>query len=451
MTLGQPGRNPQWPDYLSLYGFSAADIPELITLLTDETFNELDSSHLELWAPLYAWRILGQLASTEAIAPMVSGFDSLLEDDYAFDDSPIAIGMIGPAAIPALWAYWQQPGKDQFSYVMALDSLYEIATRHPASRAQVLECYQRYMAKPITSAFNLNGLLISRLIDMGASELIEDIRHLFALDCVDISCAGDLEEVEMWLGLPSERSTPKRTTAESVDIDRAVDSILADIEEDEYADEDGIFYIIDSCIEQYGSDHSILDSSELDGFFAAIACSPDLIKPSSWMPALWGGEEHSPEWESIEQATLFNQALFEHYNMVVDQLQYDLYDPLYLEATINDTDLMIVDEWCEGFLRGLTLWPAVPSADMKHLEKCLHPIRYFCTAEGFDALETFSNKEIRHLQKSIAPKVSALYRHFFKPVTKAPTTVVHSNPKVGRNDPCSCGSGKKYKKCCGLN
>ena len=24
-------------------------------------------------------------------------------------------------------------------------------------------------------------------------------------------------------------------------------------------------------------------------------------------------------------------------------------------------------------------------------------------------------------------------------------------PKVGRNDPCSCGSGKKYKKCCGKN
>lgn len=25
------------------------------------------------------------------------------------------------------------------------------------------------------------------------------------------------------------------------------------------------------------------------------------------------------------------------------------------------------------------------------------------------------------------------------------------NPKVGRNDPCPCGSGKKYKKCCGAN
>ena len=29
-------------------------------------------------------------------------------------------------------------------------------------------------------------------------------------------------------------------------------------------------------------------------------------------------------------------------------------------------------------------------------------------------------------------------------------TIVNEN-KVGRNDPCPCGSGKKYKKCCGKN
>ena len=28
-------------------------------------------------------------------------------------------------------------------------------------------------------------------------------------------------------------------------------------------------------------------------------------------------------------------------------------------------------------------------------------------------------------------------------------TVVRTEPKIGRNDPCPCGSGKKYKKCCG--
>jgi len=33
----------------------------------------------------------------------------------------------------------------------------------------------------------------------------------------------------------------------------------------------------------------------------------------------------------------------------------------------------------------------------------------------------------------------------------APSATVHAGPKVGRNDPCPCGSGKKYKKCCGAN
>lgn len=28
-------------------------------------------------------------------------------------------------------------------------------------------------------------------------------------------------------------------------------------------------------------------------------------------------------------------------------------------------------------------------------------------------------------------------------------TYVREEPKIGRNDPCPCGSGKKYKKCCG--
>ncbi len=30
-----------------------------------------------------------------------------------------------------------------------------------------------------------------------------------------------------------------------------------------------------------------------------------------------------------------------------------------------------------------------------------------------------------------------------------PTTIVRDNPKQGRNEPCACGSGRKYKHCCG--
>jgi uncharacterized protein len=35
------------------------------------------------------------------------------------------------------------------------------------------------------------------------------------------------------------------------------------------------------------------------------------------------------------------------------------------------------------------------------------------------------------------------------PIRKAGSTVRRGEPKVGRNDLCPCGSGKKFKKCCG--
>ena len=38
---------------------------------------------------------------------------------------------------------------------------------------------------------------------------------------------------------------------------------------------------------------------------------------------------------------------------------------------------------------------------------------------------------------------------FYSEGRVSPRTVVRSMPKIGRNDPCPCGSGKKYKFCCG--
>ena len=37
------------------------------------------------------------------------------------------------------------------------------------------------------------------------------------------------------------------------------------------------------------------------------------------------------------------------------------------------------------------------------------------------------------------------------PPAQTPIQMPVTARKVGRNDPCPCGSGKKYKKCCGLN
>jgi uncharacterized protein len=51
-----------------------------------------------------------------------------------------------------------------------------------------------------------------------------------------------------------------------------------------------------------------------------------------------------------------------------------------------------------------------------------------------------------------AAGVMWLHRHFLKQRNQysyASTTFVRDRPKTGRNEPCPCGSGKKFKKCCG--
>ena len=54
---------------------------------------------------------------------------------------------------------------------------------------------------------------------------------------------------------------------------------------------------------------------------------------------------------------------------------------------------------------------------------------------------SLENSAISNLGGTIAPKTSSPQNQ----------TVVNNEPKVGRNDQCPCGSGKKYKNCCGKN
>lgn len=447
LTLGEPDHTRNWPNYVEQYGFTLADVPTLLMLYADEDINAMGSDRAEIWAPVHAWRTLGQLGSEASIAPIIQSFDTLYNDDYAQSELPEVIGMIGPVAIPALVDYWQQSDKNEFSYLLATDALCEIAKRDPAHRLQVIDIYLDYMKHPYTSERVLNGLLIAQLMDLKAVEAIDGIRNMFALDCVDLSCAGDLEEVEIDLGFRAQRSTPKPTFAEMHGFENPLENFDVEFNDEE----DDFFEVVEKCLLRYGCDESILDVSELDGFFAALACAPITIMPSTWMPAMWGGEDLVPEWESEQEITEFSRSIMMHYNGVMSDFRGQMYEPLFLDGDYSSSELLNVDEWCGGFVKGLTLWGEMKPEDMKQLEICLYPIRHFCTDDGFEALASMSGTEIYQLQSSIQANVKALYRHFYKPVKRADTTFVHATPKVGRNEPCPCGSGKKYKKCCGLN
>lgn len=58
------------------------------------------------------------------------------------------------------------------------------------------------------------------------------------------------------------------------------------------------------------------------------------------------------------------------------------------------------------------------------------------------------NADMEHHELSIFKKINGKW-YFYDGKIIGPQPYVRSTPKVGPNDPCPCGSGKKFKKCCG--
>ena len=439
LELGEPDRGNIWPDYLE-YGFNEADIPALLDLVADESLDEADSQSSEVWAPLHAWRTLGQLGSSKAVVPLIAQFDRLCDDDWGLPELSTVMGMLGEPAISPLVACLNEPQYKEFARAIALDGLSEIVKRQPDCREQVIQSYCDYMHKPDELAHALNGLLIGRLLDLGAREAIDDIRQFFAKDCVDITCAGDLEDVEIELGFRDERSTPKPDYSQLYEFDP--------LPEPEKPEKDDVFGTIDFYLLRYGHDDSILDVSELDGYFAALACAPDTILPSTWMTAIWGGIEQAPDWQDKQEIDAFTHAVFALYNQVMQNMNEGNYEALFLEREASGKTHTIVDEWCEGFLRGIKFWGPLATADAALTEECMQGIKLFATDAGFTQLDNMSEDEVVARQQLIEPAVRRLFQHFFAQRKQVMAPYVRESHNIGRNDPCPCGSGKKYKRCC---
>jgi uncharacterized protein len=246
--------------------------------------------------------------------------------------------------------------------------------------------------------------------------------------------------VEIELGFRHERTTPKPDYAKLYGIDSP------DIPEK--PDSDDFLGLLNYFLLRYGHDDSILDVSEPDGFFAALACAPDTILPSRWLPAIWGGEDQSPTWPNEEEVGAFTHAVFALYNQVMQGMNEDVYEALFLEHDVDGKSWTIVDEWCAGFLRGMNPWGPLGDDDAAMAEECIQPVRLFATEDGFTRLESLSEAEVMEQQELIEPAIRRLFQHFLAQRRQAATPYIRQGNKVGRNDPCPCGSGKKYKRCC---
>lgn len=208
-------------------------------------------------------------------------------------------------------------------------------------------------------------------------------------------------------------------------------------------------------------DDGAMDLEELDGFFAALQCCPESVQPAEFLPVILGDAVDNLEiFPGPENAKLFFDLVAYYWNAVADAFDSaTFFDPLILE---NDDGKFYGNNWAIGFLRGMELrekaWRQVLDTEEKFA--WLIPILALANEENPDPeLRSYTELVTDELREKLLAGVSEMVTHmyhFFAPYRelKASAAADSGNPsatkrKIGRNDPCYCGSGEKYKKCCG--
>lgn len=218
---------------------------------------------------------------------------------------------------------------------------------------------------------------------------------------------------------------------------------------------------LSSILKRFG-DKRAMNLEQIDGFLSALICSPDLVPPSEYLPKIWGGNIVLEEGFGAQPMLKdFLSLIMRHWNAIVDTLQSgEVYLPLLLEDENGNSH---ANDWANGFMRGMELrkedWADLVS-DEEH-GGSLVPI--FTLAHEHDpdpAMRPYKEPVSAELREKLivgaAAGMNKIY-HYFEAqrlLGKDPlgnlTTFRRTMPKIGRNELCPCGSGKKFKHCCGM-
>jgi hypothetical protein len=184
---------------------------------------------------------------------------------------------------------------------------------------------------------------------------------------------------------------------------------------------------------------SPLNTDGLFGVLHAVAVAPSVIVPSTWLPIVLP--------EGIEQGRSVELLLRMH-NEVLDALNHgEGYVP-------PDDDVEACVSFAGGYAAAATLDPQwIGDADRWTFAS---PIAYLAERRDLvppDALAKFDatpdTKDV--IRRYLAATVVTTHKTFVEARRASLAQQHHApahSPRIGRNDPCPCGSGKKFKRCC---
>jgi uncharacterized protein len=201
---------------------------------------------------------------------------------------------------------------------------------------------------------------------------------------------------------------------------------------------------------------------ELDGYLTGIIVTPQAapIRPSAWVARVWGDAE--PIFEDEAQINTVLGAVVIHYTTLLwdidrslERLEVDRivdYRPLFLSGDPKPTH-DAVRTWIRGFWKAMELAPETWSklAEDERAKIIIAPFAGFFDLGGLAPHEIpVDIDDTLDENAALIPRMILVLRKLARIREAAGRSAPLSRRnKLGRNDPCPCGSSKKYKRCCG--
>lgn len=193
----------------------------------------------------------------------------------------------------------------------------------------------------------------------------------------------------------------------------------------------------------------------LDGFFCALIVGPDVVLPSEYLPLVLGSNNR---FEDLNEVNRVLPLMLRHWNTIARTLnEGDAYDLYLLKETPHRR---AGADWADAFMKGVELrydqWRKL--IESKEPSEAILPMMMLAQEkdpELVPLLKPMTRATRNEILAKMTIGLARIHRYFREHPGRsggpgrrsAPTR--RPAPKVGRNSPCPCGSGKKFKACCG--
>ena len=200
---------------------------------------------------------------------------------------------------------------------------------------------------------------------------------------------------------------------------------------------------------------------ELDGYLTGVIVSPSFIAPGRWIAGLWG--EDDPIFDDEQQLAAAFGSVMGRYDTLSAEIDASLerlqaervcqWRPAFQPADGKPSHAA-VRQWAEGFWMAAALDPAGWSAyvEDERTRIVLTPLVGFAPfghGQNFDPADNID--DLLDQAAAAVPRSVLILRLIaqMRAEQLQPRSCRPFRAKVGRNDSCPCGSGQKYKRCCG--